>query len=89
MITIEEACEIALKEFKHMWGENWGIRRAYSFKDLWIISPCDKSNPKEIFYDQGPIAVNKNSGEIIPYEVHEHFEEFEKAKKIRIPKEYR
>lgn len=89
MIAIEEACKIALKKFKQLYGPKWAIYSIVKVDDLWVICPYDTENPDKEYYGPGPISVNQNTGEISAYEIHRHLKDLHRARKIRIPKEYR
>jgi len=85
MISIEKACEIALKDFRSYWGEEMKIRQINENKNSWIITPL----PPVDMFGPIPVSINKITGELLPYPTQQHFEEFRKSKKIKIPKDYR
>ena len=89
MIKIEEACKIALKKIKQLYGPHWAIHSIVKVDDLWVICPYDAENPNKEYYGPSPIAINQYTGEISIYEIHRHLKDLNRAKKIRIPKEYR
>lgn len=85
MISLEKACEMSLN---HTLFKNPRICEIRETKELWIISFYDKDNPNEIYYGNIPISINKETGKLDGYPFQLHFKEFQKAKKVKIPKAY-
>lgn len=87
MITLEKACELALK---NTFFEKPGIYGIRETKELWIISFYNKNDPNEIYYGNIPTSINKKTGISKPYPIQSNLDEyFRKAKKIKFPKAYR
>ena len=89
MITLEQACELALKSFKEYHYENPGIKIIKEIDKRWIIDSYNKDDPDGVYFGPVPVIIDMETGELQSYIIHHNFKEYRKAKKIKIPKAYR
>lgn len=88
MITLEQACELALKYTKGMY-QNPEIKMIQENKKIWIFTIFSKGLSIEKYYGINPISVDKITKEIKTYHIPSHLNEIQKSHKVKIPKAYR
>lgn len=87
MITLEQACELAL-QYKKSMCQNPEIKMIQENKKSWIFTIFSKGLSIEENYGINPVSVDKITKEIKVYHIPSHLDEIQKLRKVKIPKTY-